>query len=177
MRKLTLIPAAAVCAAALAACGGSSHTTTTVTTPTPAPVATTVAAKPTPDGMSRAQASRAYLAAIAPANAALDAFKTKVKAMSASDTDWASAVQPSATAAAAAYNAANVKLAHLAQSYPAAAADLKALITADGPMTGDLSNVVDSEDWVGALARDARTSSGAAQIVRADLGLPAVATS
>lgn len=76
--------------------------------------------------------------------------------------------QAAATNVVTACQAANA--AALRQEWPAnVMADLRAEVTADGPVFGDLADLVDNVDN---LARDSGAANAAANLVRADLGLP-----
>jgi hypothetical protein len=60
----------------------------------------------------------------------------------------------------------------LRQSWPAnVLADLRAEVTADGPVFGDLTDMLSNS---GSLLRDSGIANAAANLVRADLGLPPV---
>jgi hypothetical protein len=69
------------------------------------------------------------------------------------------------------------KLLTLAGAYPAAATDIKALVTAYAPLQGDLRgltgvNQLNASSWVQRYAKDATASESAAAILRSDPGLP-----
>ena len=74
------------------------------------------------------------------------------------------------------------KLLEIAQKYPAAANDLKALVTAFSALQGDLENLTtvntfNASSWVQGFTKDAAALNAAVAIVRSDLGLPPVSPS
>jgi hypothetical protein len=165
--------------AGLAACGSSSTTTVTrtATSNRSGSAATTTASSPstTASTMTKAQAAQAYLSAVGPANAALKQFEKKAGGWN--DSTTASEVQAAADPVVKAARQYQQGVIALARSYPPAAADLKALVTADAPFVADLStastlNALNASSWVQQLARDANNATTAANIVRSDLGLP-----
>jgi hypothetical protein len=184
-KRLDAIALASLLAFGLAACGGS---TKTVTARQPSTGQTTAGAAPTrssstpasqPTGSSsrttKAQAAKTYLADVAPANAAIDKMESQFKAATSSTTagQLAAEAQPVET------DLAHVdgELSSLATAYPAAASDLKALISADAVVIEDLAGIrsLTNDDAKGAfdqLNQDLGKLSGAVAVVRGDLGLP-----
>jgi len=166
----TLGPVLAIVAVfVLAGCGGSTKTITQIA---PAQTSSQTSSAAT---MTKQQAGQAYLAAVAPANAAGDALTAKMQAYSDSTTgDQVSAdAQPFEQQ----LTTLNAKLLALANSYPPAASDLKALVSAYNPVVGDLQsasaqNAFSAASWVQQLASDLSKTKAAVAIVRADLGLP-----
>ena len=159
----------------LAGCGGNGRKSAppasaaaTMTAPT---AATGTAA--TPDKHELAQK---YLRIVAPANAALDTFNEKEKSYS-SDTRAEQVVSDLAPVISAYQEADNALL--RVNWPPSIAADVKALVGANGALIGDLEaadsqDVLSSSSWTTQASQDGGKSVAAANIVRADLGLPAM---
>lgn len=160
---------------ALVGCGGSPKK------PTQAPAknvlqTSTVASRTTPAvRMTKQQAGQAYLAAVAPTNTAGAALAGKIRA----DTDSTPGSQISAQARPfeRRLTELNGKLLGIGTAYPAAAGDLKALVTSYSPVIHDLrsaaaQNSVNASSWLQRLARDLTKTQTAASTVRSDLGLP-----
>ncbi len=149
----------------LASCGGSGGEQTT--TVLPAQLQTTT--KPTTTSKATSYATgRDYLRLVARFNAALAHFQAEAK----DDTDSTSTKQIAkeaapVTAALRAFDNAALR----ANWPPSVRADVRALIRADAGFRSDLEQLAYTRDWSG-LTRDAEASSAAANVVRADLGLP-----
>jgi hypothetical protein len=125
--------------------------------------------------MTKQQAGQAYLAAVAPANAAGAALAGKMRAYT--DSTPGSQISAEARPVERRLTELNGKLLGIATAYPPAAADLKALATAYNPVIRDLGRVtaqssVDASSWLQRLASDLTKTQTAAAIVRSDLGLP-----
>ena len=148
---------------ALAGCGGAAQTQTHAVGQTPTTQTTQTA------GMTKAQAGKAYLAAIAPANKALDTWKVKVQRYSGNETQdqLAADAQPLVDV----IGQTETKLSQLASDYPPAATDIKAQLAAVGALRGDLASVENTSAWEQQLLRDSGTANSDAKIVRTDLGL------
>jgi len=178
--------AAPVLALALVGCSGSKTAATTsvsqtVTAPSPstapqAPSPSTAAPAPTsPAGISQQAAAAQYEQLVAPANAAIDTMNTALANVPASATgpDVAKITDPAAAAIDA------VCQALLRAQWPSnTTADIKALVTADEVIVGDLSgvssqNAFSISTWGTQFDTDAGKSHAASSIVRADLGLAA----
>jgi predicted RNA-binding Zn ribbon-like protein len=115
-----------------------------------------------------------YLSIVKPANDAIDRFEAKAKSWD--DNATGEQAAKDAAPAVAAIREADNKLLRVA--WPAStAADVKELVRAHGSMTGDLDglegvNALSAGAWTTQLTQDAGKASAAANIVRADLGLP-----
>lgn len=138
---------------------------------TQAPPATTTSLSTT----TKSQAASAYLAAVAPANSAANAFNAEVKTWTNSTTN--AQAEADAQPVIAAFQAVQPKLLAIAASYPPAAVDLKAEVNAYAPLLGDLTslgsvNLLNASSWVQQTDSDIAKASAAANIVRSDLGLP-----
>jgi hypothetical protein len=137
---------------------------------------TTVASRTTPAvTMTRQQAARAYLAAVAPANAAGAALAGRMRAYT--DSTPGSQISAEGRPVQRRLTELNGKLLRLATAYPPAATDLKALVSAYNPVIRDLrsataQNSVNASSWLRRLATDLTKSQTAAATVRSDLGLP-----
>ena len=106
-----------------------------------------------------------YLRLIKPANDALNALQALPS--TSTDADYGAAAAKIAPV----YQAVDAAL--LRAQWPAnVMVDIKALVTADGAVIGDLSNLTAST--VDTMVRDSGTASAQSNIVRADLGLPPV---
>jgi hypothetical protein len=177
MRRLRTVIGlgASACSLALVGCGGSSSQTTESAPAKTVSQTTTVASRTTPAvTITRHQAGQAYLAAVAPTNAAGAALAGKLRAY----TDSTSGSRISAVAAPfeRRLTELNGKLLGIASAYPPAAADLRALITAYNPVIHDLRSAsgrssLKESSWLPRLASDLTKTRGAAAIVRSDLGL------
>jgi hypothetical protein len=161
---------------ALVGCGGSPKKTTQSAPAKNISQTTTVASRTTPAvTMTKQQAARAYLAAVAPANAAGAALAGKMRAYT--DSTPGSQISAEARPVERRLTELNGKLLSIATAYPPAAADLKALVTAYNPVIRDLrsataQNSVNASSWLQRLATDLTKTQTAAAIVRSDLGLP-----
>ncbi len=167
---------ASVFSLALVGCGASPKKPTQTTPAKNILQTTTVASRTTPAvTMTKQQAAQAYLAAVAPTNAAGAALAGKMRAY----TDSTPGSQISAEARPFERRLAelNGKLLGIATAYPPAAADLKALVTAYNPVIHDLrsataQNSVNASSWLQRLASDLTKTQTAAAMVRSDLALP-----
>jgi hypothetical protein len=128
-----------------------------------------------PATMTKQQAERAYLAAVAPANAAGAALAAKMQAYpgSAPGSQISAVARPVEQR----LSALNGKLLGIASAYPPAAADLRALVTAYSPVIRDLRSTTGQHStnalsWLQRLATDLTKTRTAAAVVRSDLGLP-----
>jgi hypothetical protein len=127
----------------------------------------------TPATSSKQDLARTYLRIVAPANAAHDTLERKSKSYD--DSTTAEQVASDLAPVIAAYEAADNAL--LRVKWPASiAADVKALVVANGALIGDLraagsQDVLSSSNWATQLSQDGGKSAAAANIVRADLGL------
>jgi hypothetical protein len=125
--------------------------------------------------MTKQQAGQAYLAAVAPTNAAAAALAGKMRAYT--DSTPGSQISAEARPFERRLTELNGKLLGIATAYPPAAADLKAFVTAYNPVIHDLrsaaaQNSVNASSWLQRLASDLTKTQTAAAIVRSDLGLP-----
>jgi hypothetical protein len=125
--------------------------------------------------MTKQQAAQAYLAAVAPANAAGAALAGKIRAYT--DSTLGSQISAEARSVERQLTELNGKLLGIATAYPPAGADLKALLTAYNPVIRDLrsaptQNSVNALSWLQRLATDLTKTQTAAAKVRSDLGLP-----
>jgi hypothetical protein len=171
-----LVLAVAV-ALGLTACGETQTVTQAAAGATTASMPTTSASRSatTSATMTRAEAGRAYLAAVAPANTELVAFKAKASS-------WNHSTPPRHAANDAgplisAITALRTKLLALANAYPPAADDLSNLVTANAGLQRDLAkleslNKLNAGVWILQFAADADASHAAVVSVRFDLGLP-----
>jgi hypothetical protein len=155
----------------LAGCGGGGNEASPAS-----PVTTTHHDMTTQSAPSKQELAQEYLRIVAPANAALDTFNKKE-----SSYDKNTTTQQVATDLApviAAYQEADNAL--LRVSWPSSiATDVKAMVTADGALIGDLQattvqDVLSSGSWATQVSQDGGKSVAAANIVRADLGLAPV---
>jgi hypothetical protein len=159
---------------ALVGCGGSPKKPAQTAPAKNILQTTTVASRTTP-ALTKQQAGRAYLAAVAPANAAGAALARKLQAY----TDSTPGSQISAEARPFERRLAelNGRLDGIATAYPPVAPDLKGLVTAYNPVIRDLrsattQNWVNASSWLQRLASDLTKTQTAAAMVRSDLGLP-----
>jgi hypothetical protein len=165
---------------ALVGCGGSPKQAAQTAPAKNALQTTTVASRTTPGvTMTKQQAGQAYLAAIAPANAAGAALAGKMRAYT--DSTPGSQISAEARPFERRLTELNGKLLGIAMAYPPAAADLKALVTAYNPVIRDLGsataqNSVNASAWLRRLAGDLTKTQAAAARVRSDLGLPVAKT-
>jgi hypothetical protein len=153
---------------AIVGCGGSSSSSTS----------TSVTA--TTGTMTKEQAAHTYLAAVATPNEVLRTFLAKANG-------WTDSTPSTQTAADAkplieAITTLRTKLLALAAAFPAAATDLKAVVTAQALLQGDLAslaavNALNPSSFAQTVVRDARALRAATAIVRSDLGLPPPPTS
>lgn len=161
---------------ALVGCGGSPKKPTQTALGSNISPTTTVASRATPAvTMTKQQAGQAYLAAVAPANAAGAALAGKMRAYT--DSTPGSQISAQARPFERRLTELNGKLLGLATAYPPSATDLKALVTAYNPVIRDLrsataQNSVNASSWLERLASDLTKTQTAATTVRSDLGLP-----
>jgi hypothetical protein len=125
--------------------------------------------------MTKQQAGRAYLAAVAPANEAGATLARKMRAYT--DSTPGSQISAEARPLERRLTELGGKLLGIATAYPPAAADLKALVTAYNPVIRDLrsaaaQNSVKASSWLRRLASDLTKTQMAAAVVRSYLGLP-----
>lgn len=159
-------------AALLAGCSGSSHTST-VGSPQ-AGATTTHHGVPAPSAPSNHELAQTYLRIVRPANAAFARFNAKAQRWDIG-TAGPAAAEDAAPAIAAAEEAQS-KL--LRRHWPSrVAADIRALVRADGALIDDLHALAALTDatsltWANQYARDAGKVSAASNSVRAALGLP-----
>lgn len=163
--RFAVIACASTLVGVLASCGSSSVSTPTSFAPQ------TPAASPT---ISAAEYEQQYLTIVAPYNAALTAFNVHMKpydgtANYPSETDLQSWCTPFAAAVTDFDN-----LLLRSPWPPDAVADIHALATADAPELADLNNCGSPNEltWFTQFDKDDQSSSTAANVVRADLGLP-----
>ena len=161
---------------ALVGCGGSPKKPTQTGPAKNILQTTTVASRTTPAvRMTKQQAGQAYLAAVAPTNAAGAALAGKMRAST--DSTPGSQISVQARPFERRLTELNGKLLGIATAYPPASADLKAMVTAYNPVIHDLRsaaarNSVNASSWLQRLASDLTKTQTAAAIVRSDLGLP-----
>jgi hypothetical protein len=161
---------------ALVGCGGSPNKQTQTAPATNSLQTTTVASRTTPaTTITKQQAGQAYLAAVAPVNAAGATLAGKMRAST--DSTPGSQISAEARPFERRLTELNGKLLGIATAYPPAAADLKAVITAYDPVIRDLRSAtpqrsVSASSWLQRLASDLTKTRTAAAIVRSDLGLP-----
>jgi hypothetical protein len=125
--------------------------------------------------MNRAEAGRAYLAAVAPANTVLVAFKANASSWKQSTTSRQAV--DDARPLIAAITALRTRLLALADAYPPAADDLNNLVAANTGLQRDLAKLeslsnLKASVWILQFAADAGASHAAVVRVRRDLGLP-----
>jgi hypothetical protein len=130
--------------------------------------------------MTKEQAAHAYLAAVATPNGVLRTFLAKANGW----TDSTPSTQAAADAKPLidAITTLRTKLQALAATFPAAATDLQAVVTAQAVLQGDLTslaavNALNASSFAQTVARDARALRAATAIVRSRLGLPPPPTS
>lgn len=170
MRRLLVV--------ALAVLAGCSTATKTATPVTPSATLTTVAPAATTTTVDYPGLQRQYLAAVAPANTATATFNAAAAKLPASTTAaaYVAIMTPFADALA------KMDTALLAiQAPPAVTADIRAMVTADAAMEGDLrgfagATALNSGTLLSTITRDAATDHAASAIVRTDLHLPPVST-
>jgi hypothetical protein len=161
---------------ALVGCGGSPRKPTQTAPAKNILQTTTVASRTTPVvTMTKQQAGQAYLAAVAPTNAAGAALAGKMRAYT--EATPGSQISAEARPFERRLTELNGKLLGIASAYPPAGADLKALVNAYSPVIHDLrsataQNSVNASSWLQRLASDLNKTQTAATIVRSDLGLP-----
>jgi hypothetical protein len=125
--------------------------------------------------VTKARAEGMYLASVAPVNTAGEAFQTVAKSWTSSTTASraAAAVAPLATA----LTGFRTKLVALADAYPPAASDLRALMNADAQLIRDLASTkapgaFSASSLTQRITDDNSKASKAADAVRSELGLP-----
>jgi hypothetical protein len=173
-RHVVLGALLAACAATLAACSSNGSKSAAPTTAVAAPVATTAAVQAATTTAAAIDYKAQYLAIVAPANAALRTWRAALDKLGndPAASDVARVTAPLITA----YESTDNAL--LRAQWPAnAEADIKNLVTTDGTLTGDLNaaggqNVFSAASWESQVASDGGKAGAAANIVRADLGLP-----
>jgi hypothetical protein len=130
--------------------------------------------KKAPAGISVSAAGKQYLADVAPVNAATDTAKSAFDAAT-------TAPQLAAAAAPLVASIETLNSTMLRQQWPSVAkADVKSLVIAAGAELGDLNSLATINDSNAStietnLSKDIAATGTAANIVRADLGLPAPA--
>jgi hypothetical protein len=160
----------------LVGCGGSSKQPTQTAPAKHISQTTTVRSRSTPAvTLTQQQAGQAYLAAVAPTNAAGAALAGKMRGYT--NSTPGSQISAQARPLQRRLTELNGKLLGLETAYPPAAADLKALVTAYNPVIHDLQgatgqNSVNALSWLQRLAMDLTKTQTAAAAVRSDLGLP-----
>ena len=155
-------------ALALGGCGGASSSTSS-------PTATSTSSSAAPSSMSKAQAAATYLSIATGVQGPTNQLKAAINTWNDSTTgdEIAAQAKPYTDA----LTAATYKLASLANSYPPAATDLKALIQAYAPQIADLEGAGavtagTASTWAQQLVTDVNKTHAAVETVRADLGLP-----
>jgi hypothetical protein len=128
----------------------------------------------------QALAGRAYLAAVAPVNAANQEFAAKAATWTSTTTN--DAAQADAAAILAAFKAVHEQLLDIASRYPPAANALAASDAAVVKLIADLEDLskLDSigvSPWLDRYVKDLQQLSAAATAVREVLGLPPLAVS
>jgi hypothetical protein len=175
MRSVIGIGASAF-ALAVVGCGESPKKPTRTARAKTIPQTTTVASRASPTvAMTKQHAAQAYLAAVAPANAAGAGLARKMRAYTDSTPD--SQISADARPFERRLTELNGKLVAIASAYPPVAAELKALVAAYNPVIRDLrsataQNSVNASSWLRRLASDLTKTRTAAAIVRSNLGLP-----
>jgi len=176
VRSVIGIGVSALFSLALVGCGGSPKRPTQTAPAKNITQTTTVTSRTSPVmTMTQQQAGQAYLAAVAPTDAAGAALAGRMRAY----TDSTPGPQISAESRPfeRRLTELNGKLLGVAAVYPPAAADLKALVTAYHPVIQDLQsataqNSVNALSWLQRLASDLTKTQTAAAMVRSALGLP-----
>jgi hypothetical protein len=163
-----LVLALAACSTSKPIAASASSTATTVAAATHAAssgAAVAPAASPSASATPLSFYANQYLAIVKPGNDAFAVFNALPSSATDAEVGAAAAkvvpVEQSAEAALL-----------RAQWPPNVAADIKALVTSYGPLFGDLSDLTASN--VDQMNRDAGAANAAANIVRADLGLPPI---
>jgi hypothetical protein len=149
--------------------------TSSPTTHAPATTAPTSTTKPTPaPTITVKTAGQQYVNLVNPVNAAISAFRTKANGWSNSTTS----AQAEADAQPLISALQNLQNGLLHDQWPAAAGtDVKAVVQAIAPVTGDLEglasvNLLNASSWSTTFQRDEASMGTAANVVRSDLGLP-----
>jgi len=159
--------AAALASMGLAACGAS-HTSQPL-------ASTTIPQSSTSTTVSIAAAGAAYLAAVAPANAAISAFSAAAGRWTSSTTN--AQAEADAQPAISALQALGTTLTN--DQWPASATnDVHTLVGDDAAVVGDLQglasvNLLDTSSFIATLKRDLSSTASAVALVRHDLDLPA----
>ena len=166
-RETTSIAVAAIVVSmTLTGCGGGGHSENTAHPTTPTTSGTS----------SRDELGQKYLEIVAPGNQAIETFKQKTDAYS----DSTTADQVAADAAPVVSAIDEVDNALLRVDWPATiATDVKALVTADGALKGDLNsvgslNALSISAWSASSHKTPVEKAQLQNIVRADLGLTPV---
>jgi hypothetical protein len=160
----------------LVGCGGSPEQPTQTASVKNITQTTTVTSRTSPVmTMTQQQAGQAYLAAVAPTDAAGAALAAKMRAYT--DSTPGSQISAEARPFEQRLTDLNGKLLSIATAYPPASSDLKALVTAYHPVIHDLrsataQNSVNALSWLQRLASDLTKTQTAAAMVRSDLALP-----
>lgn len=177
MRKVGKLAIGLIGITALATgCGGSSKSSSATTAPSGADTttgATTATSPPT----TTVNYGQKYLAIVAPANTTGDTFNAKISALSANGANPAtSAVAAAVAPFVTALTNADSKL--VSVQWPGQAeTDIRALITDDGAMIGDLNalgsaNMITGSSVETQLSEDLGKQQAAVSLVRSDLHLP-----
>lgn len=170
----------------LAASGAASSTSPTTRTiqpapsPTMKPTTTSTTERgltpPAPASMTQAQAAQAYESAATPVNASQSAFYTEAENWDASTTD--TEAQQEAAQLVSALNTAEAQLDSIAASYPQAATQVRAVVSALTTLNSDLSQLANLQTigvdaWAQKYDADRNTLTTVSNAARQALGLPA----
>ncbi len=153
------------------ACSSTPSASKALTT-TPATAGSTSTTSTT---LTKAQAAQRYLAIATPVNNAAATLQTQANGWTNSTTNVEMAAD--AHPVIQAITEAIPSLLKLAQDYPPAANDLKALVLAVSAVSGDLNGLADLNElnlstWESQFKHDESIESAATATVRSDLGLP-----
>ena len=157
--------------ACLTGCGGSSTANSPGVDSVPSVPTTDTSTAAAPDLHKLAQT---YLRIVAPANSVVTTFRKKAADWNDNTTNPQAAKE--AAPVIAAFEKADNELLRVDWP-PATAVDVKALVTADGALIGDLNalenvDLLSAGNWANQFSQDAGKVSAAVNIVRSDLGLP-----
>ena len=168
MKRSSMVLAAAGLAVGLTACGGSSGSSSDAAT-TAAPAASPPStAAPSP---STSKPLSFYAAQYLAAGKACEADQGKLNDLIGQTPQNADAIEKEGSTTASDCQSADAKL--LRESWPPGVlSDIKAEATADGPVIGDLNDLESAGE--SNIQRDSGAANAATNIVRADLGLPAL---
>jgi hypothetical protein len=168
MKRIGCLLTAVTVALSIAACG-SSQTKTVIETATGAGTSvrniTAASSTTASTAMTKAQAAKLYLTDVAQANAALKKLESEVT-RSTPEAQGQTDAKPVVTA----YQTADEKLLDLAQQYPPAATDIKAMVTDDSAVVADYQDIAAPTNQQ--ADQDIAKDQAAVNIVRSDLGLP-----